>query len=180
MRDDASEDERALAEKFCRKGDESAFRALYRRHTPLLYRVAYRMASNADRAADIVQDTWLRAAQGLPSFRWQSSLATWLVGIVVNCSREEIRRTINDAPAQDELPESVARTSDAWLHLHLERAIAQLPEGYREVLVLYDVEGYTHDEIAQALEIEVSTSRSQLTRARAAMRASLVKDGWST
>jgi RNA polymerase sigma factor (sigma-70 family) len=176
MSETASVDERALAEKFCRNGDESAFRALYRRHTPLLYRVAYRLVVNADRAADIVQDTWLRAAQRLPSFRWESSLATWLVGIVINRSREEIRRTTNEAPAQNELPEPVARNSEAWLHLHLERAIAQLPEGYREVLLLYDVEGYTHEEIAQALEIEVSTSRSQLARARAAMRASLEQE----
>ena len=168
-------DERALAENFCQHGDESAFHVLYRRHTPLLYRVAYRMVANSDRAADIVQDTWLRAAQGLPSFRWQSSLATWLVGIVVNRSREEIRRTSNEAPARDDLGEPVARNSEPWQRLHLERAVAQLPEGYREVLLLYDVEGYTHEEIAQALEIEVSTSRSQLARARAAMRASLVQ-----
>lgn len=173
MPEDASMDERVLAEKFWRHGDESAFRALYRRHTPLLYRVAYRMASDADRAADIVQDTWLRAAQGLPSFRWESSLATWLVGIVVNRSREEIRRKANEAPVRDEFPEPAAQNSNAWLHLHLERSIAQLPEGYREVLLLYDVEGYSHEEIAQALEIEASTSRSQLARARAAMRATL-------
>jgi len=74
---------------------------------------------------------------------------------------------------QDEFSEPVAGNSDAWLQIHLERAIAQLPEGYREVLVLHDIEGYTHQEIAQALEIEVSTSRSQLARARAAMRVSL-------
>ena len=171
MPEDASVTERALAEKFCQHGDESAFRALYRRHTPLLYRVAYRMV--ADGAADIVQDAWLRAAQRLPSFRWESSLATWLVGIVMNRCREEIRRTTNEAQTRDEVPEPVARNPNAWLHLHLERAIAQLPEGYREVLLLYDVEGYTHEEIAQALEIEVSTSRSQLARARAAMRANL-------
>jgi RNA polymerase sigma-70 factor, ECF subfamily len=173
MPEGASADERVLVEKFCRHGDESAFRTLYRRQTPLLYRVAYRMVANADRAADIVQDTWLRAAQSLPSFRWQSNLATWLVGIVVNRSREETRRKTNEALAQDELPEPAARKSDPWQRLDLERAVAQLPEGYREILLLHDVEGYTHEEIAQAIEIEASTSRSQLARARAAMRASL-------
>jgi len=169
----ASADERALAEKFWRHGDESAFRTLYRRQTPLLYRVAYRMVANADRAADIVQDAWLRAAQGLPSFRWQSSLSTWLVGIVVNRSREEIRRANNEALPPDELPEPPTRNPDPCSRLDLERAVAQLPEGYREILLLHDVEGYTHEEIAQALEIEASTSRSQLARARAAMRAGL-------
>jgi RNA polymerase sigma-70 factor, ECF subfamily len=169
----ASTNERTLAEEFWRHGNESAFRVLYRRQTPLLYRVAYRMVANADRAADIVQDTWLRAAQRLPSFRWESSLATWLVGIVVNRSREEIRRTTHEPLAHDELPEPSARKSDPWQRLDLERAVAQLPAGYREILLLHDVEGYTHEEIAQALEIEASTSRSQLARARAAMRASL-------
>jgi RNA polymerase sigma-70 factor, ECF subfamily len=171
--DAESADERSLAEEFWRHGDESAFRVLYRRQTPLLYRVAYRMVANADRASDIVQDTWLRAAQGLPSFRWQSSLATWLVGIVVNRSREEIRRMPKEVLAQGQFLEPPSRNPDPGQRLDLERAIAQLPEGYRAILLLHDIEGYTHEEIAQALEIEPSTSRSQLARARAAMRETL-------
>jgi RNA polymerase sigma-70 factor (ECF subfamily) len=172
MPEDAGE-ERALAERFWRHRDESAFRALYHRHTPLLYRVAYRMSSNADRAADIVQDTWLRAAQGLHSFRWHSSLSTWLVGIVINRSREEIRRASSGVHTSDKLTEPPAHNSDPLLRVDLEGAVAQLPEGYREILLLHDVEGYTHEEIAQALEIEASTSRSQLARARAAIRSKL-------
>ena len=172
-----SADERALAELFVRTGDESAFRALYRNHAAVLYRVAFRMVSDADRAADIVQDTWIRAMQSLPAFRWQSSLATWLVGITINRAREEIRRIgnvqsmTNTALPSEDLPDPPARSSDPAQRLDLQRAIAQLPGGYREIFLLHDVEGFTHEEIAQALEIEPATSRSQLTRARASLRA---------
>jgi RNA polymerase sigma-70 factor (ECF subfamily) len=71
------------------------------------------------------------------------------------------------------LEAALAPASSLALRIDLERAIAQLPEGYREVLLLFHVEGYTHEEIAQALEIEPGTSRSQLTRARASLRALL-------
>lgn len=160
-----------------RTGDESAFRALYRNHSPLLYRVAFRMVSDADRAADIVQDTWIRAMQSLPAFRWQSSLATWLVGIAINRAREEIRRNSNTrlsanfASQTNDLPEPPPRSSDPSQRLDLHSAISQLPGGYREIFLLHDVEGFTHEEIAVALEIEPTTSRSQLTRARASLRA---------
>ena len=172
-----SADERALAESFSRTGDESAFRALYRAHAALLYRVAFRMVHDADRAADIVQDTWIRAVQALPAFRWQSSLATWLVGIAINRAREEIRRIgnaqslTNGAPPPEDLPDPPARSSDPAQRLDLQRAVARLPAGYREIFLLHDVEGFTHEEIGLALEIEPATSRSQLTRARASLRA---------
>jgi RNA polymerase sigma factor (sigma-70 family) len=165
--------ERGLAERFTRHADESAFRALYRLHTPLLYRIARRMVGDPERAAEVVQDTWICAAQKLPAFRWESSLSTWLAGIAINRSREEIRRRnaaepTNAEPVEVRTPS--ARVSD---RIDLERAIDQLPNGYREVLLLHDVEGYTHEEIGQALNIEPGTSRSQLARARAAMRAQL-------
>jgi RNA polymerase sigma-70 factor (ECF subfamily) len=164
-------DERALAERFAKHADESAFRALYRRHTPLLYRLAQRMVGDPERAAEVVQDTWARAAQNLSAFRWESRLSTWLAGIAINRSREELRRRGPTESIKAELADAAtpgARVGDC---IDLERAIQQLPEGYREVLLLHDVEGYTHEEIGQALQIEPGTSRSQLTRARAAVRA---------
>jgi len=162
--------DRALAEQFLRHRDECAFLALYRRHTPVLYRLAYRMLPDTQRAAEIVQDTWIRATEKLHSFRWESSLATWLAGIVINRSREEIRRRDAEPQSSENLAEPLATASPLPERLDLERAIAKLADGYREVLLLHDVEGYTHEEIAQALEIEPATSRSQLARARSAMR----------
>jgi RNA polymerase sigma factor (sigma-70 family) len=162
--------DRALAEQFLRNRDEVAFLALYRLHTPALYRIAYRMLPDAQRAAEIVQDTWIRATEKLRSFRWESSLATWLAGIVINRSREEIRRRNAEPQSSHDLAEPLVAGSPVPERLDLERAIAKLADGYREVLLLHDVEGYTHEEIAQALEIEPATSRSQLARARSAMR----------
>jgi len=162
--------DRALAEQFLRNRDEVAFLALYRLHTPALYRIAYRMLPDTQRAAEIVQDTWIRATEKLRSFRWESSLATWLAGIVINRSREEIRRRDAEPQSSHDLAEPLAAGSPVPERLDLERAIAKLADGYREVLLLHDVEGYTHEEIAQALEIEPATSRSQLARARSAVR----------
>jgi len=162
--------DRALAEQFLRNRDEVAFLALYRLHTPALYRIAYRILPDSQRASEIVQDTWIRATEKLRYFRWESSLATWLAGIVINRSREEIRRRAAEPQSSHDLAELVTAGSPVPQRLDLDRAIAQLADGYREVLLLHDVEGYTHEEIAQALEIEPATSRSQLTRARSAMR----------
>jgi RNA polymerase sigma-70 factor (ECF subfamily) len=168
---DEDAQDRQLVTRFARERDESAFRALYRKHTPLLYRLALRMTGDEGKAADIVQDTWVRAVQALPSFRWESRLSTWLSGIAINRSREELRRR-DPADSPDAATEPAGNAGmRPGQRVDLERAIARLPIGYREVLLLHDVEGLTHEEIAQALAIEASTSRSQLTRARAAMRS---------
>ena len=168
-----SSDDRDLVARFLRTRDDSAFRAIYRRHTPMLYRVAWRMAGNADRAAEIVQDTWIRAIENLAAFRWQSSLTTWLVGIAINCAREEARRAQASASAADSIREPAARAPAIAERMDLENAIASLAPGFREILLLHDVEGLTHEEIALALGIEAGTSRSQLARARAALRECL-------
>jgi RNA polymerase sigma factor (sigma-70 family) len=154
--------------------DERAFRTLYRRYTPRLYRFALRLAagSPAD-AEEVVQETWVRAVLGLPTFAWRSALPTWLAGIAVNCVRERWRP---DAAALTDVPEPAV--DDRQLlglpdRLDLERAIARLPAGARAVLVLHDLEGYTHGEIAAMLAIEVGTSKSQLARARERLRGLL-------
>jgi len=168
-----SEDDRTMAEQFLSRQDESAFLVLYRRHTPLLFRMAWRMVSDQQIASEIVQDTWIRAAEGLHRFRWGSSLTTWLVGIVINRSREEIRRHRTSALPMDAAQDLAAPPTALAERLDLDRAVALLPQGYREVFLLHDVEGYTHEDIAQALNIAAATSRSQLARARAFLRERL-------
>jgi RNA polymerase sigma-70 factor (ECF subfamily) len=163
-------DERELARAFL-AGDERAFRELYGRCTPALYRILFRLvAGRSDEAADLVQETWLRATRALPGFRWDSALSTWLVSIAINCLRERQRTTrmaIEPAARERSAVESHEHRID------LEQAIAALPDGYRDVFVLHDIEGYTHEEIAQLLAIEAGTSKSQLSRARRALRAAL-------
>jgi len=166
--------DRALVESFLARRGEAAFLALYRRHTPALLGLASRLGGRPPREAeDLVQEAWLRAAPALSGFRWESSLRTWLSGFVVNVWREARRALPREEPAPESLPEQQAATFAAAERIDLERAVGELPDGYRAVLVLHDVEGFTHEEIAGQLAIEPGTSKSQLARARRALRARL-------
>jgi RNA polymerase sigma-70 factor (ECF subfamily) len=165
--------DRTLAGAVVGRGDEASFRALYRRHTPSLYPFVLRMVGGAEEdAEDVIQDTWVRAVRGLPSFRWESSFRTWLFGIGLNRARELLRRRKRQH-ASSELPEVGTDPPAHADRMDLERAIACLPDGYRTVLVLHDVEGFTHPEISERLEIAVGTSRSQLHHARRTLRTML-------
>lgn len=178
MDDDSREaGDRELAERVQRGGDEEAFRALYRRHTPYLYQFVLRLLDGREaEAEDVIQDTWLRAVAALSGFRWESALRTWLTGIALNRAREILRKrgrwpgalpnTVPDPGPPPRVPDRI----------DLERAISALPPGYRAVLVLHDVEGFTHREISERLEIAVGTSRSQLHHARRAVRQALHRD----
>jgi RNA polymerase sigma-70 factor, ECF subfamily len=163
--------DRPLVERVLRERADDAFRALYRRHTPLLYRVALRSSEQPADAEDLVQECWSRAMSGLAAFRWQSSLRTWLTGILINLVRESYARrghrlevTLNEEP----MPVySEDHTID------LERAVALLSPGARAVFLLHDVEGFTHREIAEQLGCTAGTSKTQLHRARHALRRAL-------
>lgn len=171
-----TDEDRALVADFLATRSEDAFRRIYRRHAPAVYALLLRLtAGDAVRAEDCLQDAWLRAIAGLERFAWRSGLRTWLRGIAINCWREGLRE-IRRAPLHLVEEDEAAPASPAVSLLDviaLERAVADLPDGYRAVLVLHDVEGLTHDEIADALGIVPGTSKSQLARARAALRRSL-------
>lgn len=161
---------------FLSRSDEGSFRSLYRAHTPALYGLALRMLGGiGPDAEEAVQSAWIRAAEGLGSFRWESSLRTWLSGITVNCCREIRRGRRDERGLPEALPAGGADIplSHPETRLDLQRAVAALSPGYREVLVLHDVEGFTHEEIARMLDIDVGTSKSQLSRARSTLRARL-------
>ena len=166
--------ERALVDEFLRRRDETAFRRLYAAHTPFLYRLAYRlMRCDRQAAEEAVQDVWLRAAERLQLFRWDSSLRTWLAGFAINRCREELRRNSGAAALPRLVESSAVDPGPPSARVDLERAIASLPDGCREVLVLHDVEGHTHREIGALLGIDEGTSKSQLARARRAVRSRL-------
>ena len=173
----AEDADRELAEAYLAARDEAAFRALYRRHAPALWRMALRLSRGAEEEArDVMQETWIRAADRLDTFRWESSLRTWLISIALNCSRERIRRQSRETRAEGvevagQAPEPLG--TGGVEPIDLSRAIDALPDGYRRVLVLHDLEGYTHDEIGRLLGVEPGTSKSQLHRARASVRARL-------
>ena len=160
----------ALAQALLLRGDEQAFRELYARHTPRLYQLVLRIVAGAEHdAEDVVQETWIRATEALGGFRWEAAFGTWLTGIGINVARGLLRKQGRWQPLE--------AAAEPWRppphdgeRIDLERAIALLPAGYRAVLVLHDVEGYTHDEIGERLGIAPGTSKSQLSHARKALR----------
>jgi RNA polymerase sigma-70 factor (ECF subfamily) len=171
-----TDEDRALVAEFQATRSDAAFRRLYRRHAGAVYALLLRLtAGDAARAEDCLQDAWLRAVAALDRFAWRSSLRTWLRGIAINCWREGWRED-RRAPlrlVEEHEPEAAPATLTPLDVIALERAVAELPDGYRAVLVLHDVEGFTHEEIAETLGIVPGSSKSQLARARAAVRRSL-------
>lgn len=163
-----------------REGDERAFRALYRRHTPALHQFVLRLLGGVERdAEDVVQDTWIRAVEGISRFRWEASFRTWLFGIGLNRAREILRKAGRSGELAADSPEIEPALPPPGFaeRIDLEEAIRQLPGGYRMVLLLHDLEGFTHEEIARQLEITAGTSKSQLHFARQALRRHLTRKG---
>ena len=175
------EDVRLVA-TFLEQSSERAFREIYRRHTPFLLALSRRMLGEERAVEDVVQEAWIRAARLLPRFRWASSLRTWLAGIVVNCCREERRSWI----ARSEVAPAPARLTapDRVQHIDLERAIVALPAELREVIVLHELAGFTHQEIGEQLGIAPGTSKSRLHHARRELIERLEigdpRSGWGT
>lgn len=171
MNDDASDIDAVRGRR-----DERAFGRLYDRHTPYLYRFALRLAGGDEvLAQELVHDAWVIAVERLDRYEGRSALRVWLGGILVNRARLSWREQERD---QIELSEVPLGAGDAVLDfaLHrvdLERAMSALPTRARHVFVMHDVEGYTHEDIAELLGIEPGTSKSQLSRARALLRARL-------
>ncbi len=157
-------------------GDAKAIRALYDRYAPRVYAVVRRIAGDDDLAQDYAQEAWIRAIRALPSFRGDSRFSTWLHRIAVNAALQALRkadtRKKREGPVPDEIPVA-PRHRDSLLQQRLERALDGLPQGMRRVLILHDVEGYTHEEIGDVLGVTAGTSKSQLSKARAKMRAML-------
>jgi RNA polymerase sigma factor (sigma-70 family) len=171
-KDPQSPDDRRLVEAYVARRDEDSFLQLYRAHTPALFRMAWRLGGlAAPDVEDVIQETWLRAARSLDRFRFQSTLRTWLTSVLINCIHEARRRT--RTIDGDELEEPAALTRSPGLQVDIERAVASLPSGMREVFVLFDVEGFTHEEITGLLNIHAGTSKSQLYAARQKLRRAL-------
>jgi RNA polymerase sigma-70 factor, ECF subfamily len=159
-------------------GDPSAERALYDAHVDRVFRLAYRMARDMDRAQDYTQETFIRAFDRLSEFRGEAALSTWLGAIAISVTLNGLRkvRRINDREValEDTLaPGRMSPPADPDLKERLAQAIDGLPDGYRAVFVMHDVEGYTHEEIAASLGVHPGTSKAQLFRARARLREAL-------
>ena len=158
------------------QGDDSAFERLYRASVSRVHSLARRMAGE-DLADDLTQEVFIRAWEKLSTFRGDSSFNTWLHRLAVNLilSRRETirRRQERQLPSDGVLETMPARRQSPGLGIDLESALSNLPDGARQVFVLYDVEGYSHEEIAGMMGITTGTSKSQLHRARMILRSHL-------
>lgn len=157
-------------------GDAHAFERLYRAHVARIHSLARRMMGR-EHAADLTQDVFVRAWEKLGTFRGEAAFGTWLFRLAVNVilnkrvSRAVDRNRVDDSEAV--FATLSARGRPDGLSLDFEGAIEQLPEGARTVFVLHDVEGYTHEEIADWLGVTAGTTKAQLHRARMILRRHL-------
>ncbi|MBW8368450.1 MAG: sigma-70 family RNA polymerase sigma factor [Arenimonas sp.] len=163
-------------------GDVRAFEQLYRRHSGRVHALLWRLCGHEARAQDLVQDAFVKAWQALPGFRFESAFSTWLHRLAVNTALMQLRARRGGEAMEnsDEALDAQATPDSAGLRtalaIDLERAIATLPPRARAVLVLYDIEGWKHEEIATELGMAVGSSKAQLHRARQLLRARLGED----
>lgn len=175
IRQYAVEDESALIERAV-AGDRLAARSIYDAHAPVIFRLAFRIVG-PDFAEECTQDVFVRAFQRLPMFRRESTLRTWLHSITVsvglNLKRREKRRS--NHMSLDVAPDLPAPSTEAdpLLTRRLNQAVDSLPEELRTVVILHLIQGHTHPEIAEILDIPEGTSKARLSRARARLREEL-------
>lgn len=180
----------AEAIRLAREGDAAAFERLYRLHSRRVFAVCVRMLENLAEAEDLTQETFLTVFRRIQTFRSESGFSTWLHRVTVNVVLMHIRKkTVAQIPLE-EITERTEETRaprlelggpDLYLNgtidrLTLERAIDQLPPGFKRQFMLYDIEGYEHREIADMRGCSTGTSKSQLHRSRLRLRELLQKD----
>jgi RNA polymerase sigma-70 factor, ECF subfamily len=165
-------------------GNMVAFEEIYKRHHRRVYSICLRMLQNASEAEDLTQDVFIQLYRKIGSFRGDSAFTTWLHRMTVNQVLMHFRkRTVKyeKVTEEGETPDQVVAGSvnpekmQIVDKIALESAIAQLPDGYKNVFVLHDVEGYEHEEVARILGCSVGTSKSQLHKARLKLQKLLKK-----
>jgi RNA polymerase sigma-70 factor (ECF subfamily) len=176
-------------------GDRRSFDRLVERAYPLVFNTAYRILGDHDLAADATQTALVRAYRSLHTFRRSSSFSTWLYRIVTNVSLDMVRKrkrqaqsltvdtdedqqTERDVPDESAAPES--RVLEGELQRQVHEALDRLRPEHRVVLVLYDLAGFSYDEIAQMLRLPLGTVKSRLNRARNALREEMAEYGEPT
>lgn len=161
-----------------REGDPAAARKLYDAHVDRVFRVCYRFAGDEHLAQDFTQETFVKAFTRIDTFRGEAAFGTWIGSIATTVSLNGLRKVKRFRGRETELSEDYRGASgqprlEPDLDEKLARAVEDLPEGYRTVFILHDLEGYTHEEIGQMLGVQAGTSKSQLFRARSRLREEL-------
>jgi RNA polymerase sigma-70 factor (ECF subfamily) len=170
--------------KAAAKGDMLAFEELYQRHHRRVYSICLRMLQNASEAEDLTQDVFIQLYRKIGSFRGDSAFTTWLHRLTVNQVLMHFRKRVvkfEKTTEEGETPVQIVNGTENHRKMPivdkiaLENAIEQLPDGYKNVFVLHDIEGYEHEEVAKILGCSVGTSKSQLHKARLKLRRLLQK-----
>jgi RNA polymerase sigma-70 factor (ECF subfamily) len=165
-------------------GDMPSFEEIYRRHHRRVYSICLRMLQNASEAEDLTQDVFIQLYRKIGSFRGDSAFTTWLHRMTVNQVLMHFRKrsvkfekTTEEGETPDQIVPGTARPEKMRIvdKIALDNAIAQLPDGYKNVFVLHDVEGFEHEEVAKILGCSVGTSKSQLHKARLKLQKLLKK-----
>jgi len=161
-------------------GDRVAARELYDAHAPRVYRLAYRLTGDEDLAREFTQDTFVRAFNQLSRFRGDAAFSTWIhritITVVANAMRRVKRLRTRETDLDPAIPIRGGETAfgtDPILRDRLSKAIDGLAEIYRTTLIMHDLEGYTHGEIAEVLGVAEGTCKSRLAVARAQLRETL-------
>jgi len=157
------------------QGDEAALRSLWTRHAPHIDMVVRRLVGrDDDLAADVAQEVWIQIFRALPSWRGDSQFSTWAHRIAVNRTLNALRKTRRlanlETPVEEDSAAVEMDTDRSFIAQSIDDAVAKLSPGARAVFVLHDVEGFTHEEIAEELGITTGGSKSQLFKARAKLR----------
>ena len=164
------------------KGDEEAFAALFEAHKRRVYSLCLRMLGNPTEAEDLTQEAFLQLFRKIATFRGESAFSTWLHRLAVNVVLMHLRKKGLNQISLDETENSQGepikrdygdddrRLVGSVDRIGLNRAISELPPGYRTVFILHDVEGYEHNEIAEIMNCSIGNSKSQLHKARLKLR----------
>jgi RNA polymerase sigma-70 factor, ECF subfamily len=181
QKDSKAESETQLIAR-AQRGDEGAFAQLFETHKRRVYSLCLRMTGDPAEAEDLAQEAFLQLFRKIGTFRGESAFSTWLHRLVVNVVLMHLRKrgiqqvpledvdTSQEEPVKREYGDDDKRLMGSIDRITLDRAIAELPPGYRAVFVLHDVEGYEHNEIAQIMNYSIGNSKSQLHKARLKLR----------
>jgi len=156
----------------CLLHDRIAQRLLYDRYKKAMYTLAYRITGDFDDANDVLQDAFMEVFRHLDQFRGEATLGAWIKQIIVRKSTKK-KRIVVWQNVEEDMAESINWGEDDINVAHLETAIFALPDGFRTIFVLAEIEGYTHREIAVMLSISEGTSKSQLFHAKRKLRSML-------
>lgn len=166
--------ERILVEG-CSHNDRFAQKELYNRYCDAMYTVAFRIVNDKEEAHDALQEAFIQIFRDIKQFRFESTLGSWIKTIVIRTTLKQLKKNLRyETSSYDDLTENQPLVfPDMLSGEYLEKMILSLPEGYRTVFLLTEVEGYSHQETAQMLGISIGTSKSQLHHAKNMLRKRL-------